>query len=132
WRDWLIPEFNTQPRLLKPIFFYWLIAGTGYMGKALGLALATAFRLGPLLMGLLGVIGTYLLGRKLFGARAAFIAAVILMTTYFYHQSSRELVVDMTLTAFLLWAWYFCCVALDRIAIRNPRGKISPDAGSAH
>lgn len=121
WNTWLVPEFNTKPRLLKPIFFYWLIAATAVAGKAVGLALATAMRLGPLLMGLLGVIGTYLLGRKIFGARGGFMAAVMLMTTYYFHKISRELVVDMALTAWLLWAWYFCFIALDRIGRLRPR-----------
>jgi 4-amino-4-deoxy-L-arabinose transferase-like glycosyltransferase len=127
WNTWLVPEFNTKPRLLKPIFFYWLIAATTIAGKAVGLAAATAMRLGPLLMGLLGVIGTYLLGRKIFGPRGAFMAAVMLMTSYYFHKISRELVVDMALTAWLLWAWYFCFVALDRIARRRPRGILPPD-----
>lgn len=131
WKDWLVPEFNTRPRLLKPILFYWLIAGSAIVGKAAGLAMATAFRLGPLLMGLLGVIGTYLLGRRLIGARGAFMAAVILMTTYYYHQISRELVVDMTLTACLIWAWYFCAVALERIGRRHPRSKKPPEGEPA-
>ena len=37
WHDWVVPFFNAQPRLVKPIFFYWLIAATGKAGEALGL-----------------------------------------------------------------------------------------------
>ena len=119
-KTWLVPEFNTRPRLVKPIFFYWLIAATGAVGQKLGLDAVTSFRLGPLLMGLLTVCGTFLIGRKLFGVRCGFIAAVILMTAKFFHDISRDLVVDMTLTAFLLWAWVFALYALDRIRSSRP------------
>ena len=118
WQDWLVPFFNAQPRLVKPIFFYWLIAATGKAGESLGLGLVTGFRLGPLLMGLLAVIGTCLLGARLRSARMGFVAAAVLMTCAEVHKVARELVVDMTLTAFIVWAWVFCHVALERI--KNP------------
>lgn len=113
--SWMVPEFNTKPRLQKPILFYWLIAATGAIGQALGINVVLAMRFGPLLMGLLGVIGTFLLGRKLFGARCGFMAALVLMTAKFYHDISRELVVDMTLTAFCVWSWVFVVDALEKI-----------------
>jgi len=127
--DWVVPEFNARPRLLKPIGFYWLIAATGAAGQAVGLGLAAALRLGPLLMGWLAVVATLLLGRRLAGAWCGVIAAVVLMTTWFFHQCSRELVVDMTLTAFITWSWLFCHIALERIRTvreaksQEPRAK---------
>lgn len=113
--DWVIPYFNGKERLVKPIFFYWLIAALGAAGSKFGVPLDTAFRFGPMLMGLLTVSATFLLGRRLRSQRYAFVAAVMLMTTIEFHKLARELVVDMTLTAFLLWAWLFFHVALERI-----------------
>src|SRR5689334_14961194 len=49
--DWIIPMFNAQPRLVKPIFFYWELAALGKVGPLLGIPMATAFRFGPILMG---------------------------------------------------------------------------------
>src|ERR1051325_5947903 len=37
--DWVIPYFNGKERLVKPIFFYWLIAGLGAAGKSVGIPL---------------------------------------------------------------------------------------------
>lgn len=119
--DWIVPQFNGEPRLLKPILFYWLLAATGKIGTALGLTLATGMRLAPVLMGLLTVAATFLIARRLANgsARAGFVAAVVLMTSYEFHKIAREIVVDMTLTAFVSWAWYFALIATDRIAARG-------------
>ena len=116
--DWIVPKFNGEVRLVKPILFYWLIAATGKIGTAVGLALVTAMRLGPLCMGLMTVAAIFLLARKLFdqSARAAFVAVVVLMTCSEFHKLSREIVIEMTLTACLTWAWYFAWISLERIA----------------
>ena len=114
--DWIIPKFNHQPRILKPILFYWVIAAAGMIGEAAGLSLATAMRVGPLLAGLATVLAAFLLGRRLISPRGGFIAAFVLMTAQKFHGTARELVVDMTLCAFLLWAWLLCHIALEKIA----------------
>ncbi|MCY3021728.1 MAG: glycosyltransferase family 39 protein [Planctomycetota bacterium] len=121
-QDWLVPFFNAQPRLVKPPLLYWLIAVTGKAGQAAGLDLVTAFRVGPLLMGLLTLVGTFLLGVRLRSARFGLIAAGVLLTSGEFHKVSRELVVDMTLTAFIVWAWLFVHIALERIRTQ-PRAK---------
>jgi len=126
WQDWVVPFFNAQPRLVKPIFFYWLIAATGTAGEALGLGLVTGFRLGPLLMGLLAVTGTFLLGVRLRSARCGFLAAGVLMTCAEVHKVARELVVDMTLTAFIVWAWVFCHITLEQIQNSKCKMKAAP------
>ena len=114
--DWVVPKFNAQPRLVKPIFFYWLLAGMGAIGNALGAPMATAFRFGPVLMGLLVMLGTFLLGTRLRGERFGFVSAAVLMTTFEFHKLSRELVCDMSLTAWLLWASLFFHIASQRLA----------------
>jgi 4-amino-4-deoxy-L-arabinose transferase-like glycosyltransferase len=113
--DWVVPKFNAQPRLVKPIFFYWVLAAVGAVGQALGAPLDTAFRFGPLLMGLLAILGTFVLGARLRGERLGFVAAGILMTSFEFHKLSRELVCDMSLATFLLWSWVFFHIAIRRI-----------------
>ncbi len=116
--DWIVPKFNGEVRLVKPILFYWVIAATGKIGTMLSLGLVTAMRLGPLFMGMLAVAATFLIARKLTNgsALAGFVAAVVLMTCNEFHKLSRELVIEMTITALFTWAWYFALVSLDRIA----------------
>jgi 4-amino-4-deoxy-L-arabinose transferase-like glycosyltransferase len=113
--NWIVPVFNAQPRIAKPILFYWIIAGTGAAGQAAGLSLVTAMRLGPLLVGLLAVVATFVLGRRIAGAWCGFLAAMILTTTRFFHECSRQLVTDLTLAACVVWAWLFAHIALDAL-----------------
>ena len=120
--DLIVPIFNDHPHLEKPVLFHWLLVVSGSVAQFLGIPLDTAgFRFAPLFMGWLAVAGIYLLGRRLLNQRGAVVAAVILMTSYQFHNVARELVIDMTLTAFLLWSWLFFHVALERI--QNSRGK---------
>jgi 4-amino-4-deoxy-L-arabinose transferase-like glycosyltransferase len=113
--DMFVPVYNTDQHLEKPAFFHWLLVIAGTVANRVGLRLDLAFRFVPLLMGWAAVIGTYLFGRMLFNGRAGFLSAIILMTSYQFHNTARELVVDMTLTAFLLWSWVLFYVALKRI-----------------
>jgi len=114
--DPIVPFFNGHPHLEKPALFYWLLVVSGTVAQFIGVSLDTAgFRLAPLFMGWLAVLGIYLLGRRLLNPRGACVAAVILMTSYQFHDVARELVIDMTLTAFLLWSWLFFHIALGRL-----------------
>lgn len=125
--SWIVPEFNGEARLAKPIFFYWLISLTAKAGAVLGLELSLGMRVGSLLMGLFGVLGTYTLGKRLISVRAGLIAAGILMTTKLHHELSRMLITDMTLSAFLTWAWVFALLGLDRL--REKRSAVLPLVG---
>lgn len=119
--DLIVPIFNNHPHLEKPVLFHWLLIVSGTVAQFLGISLDTAgFRFEPLFMGWLAVIGICLLGRRLLNQRGAVVAAVILMTTYQFHNTARELVIDMTLTAFLLWSWLFFHVACARLERAGP------------
>ena len=113
--DPFVPIFNTDKHLEKPVLFHWLLVGAGALSRAVGIPIQTGFRLVPLCMGFLAVAGLYLLGRRLLNERGALVAALILMTSYHFHNVARELVVDMTLTAWLLWSWLFVHIALGRL-----------------
>lgn len=101
--DVLIPVFNGEVRLQKPILYYWLSVGTAWLGTMAGLPLDTALRVEPLLMGLATVLGTCFLALNFLGRRTAIVSACVLMTAYMFHDLSRELVSDMTLAAFVVW-----------------------------
>jgi 4-amino-4-deoxy-L-arabinose transferase-like glycosyltransferase len=115
WHEWMVPVYNTRPRLLKPVLFYWIIAGTGAIGEWTGLGMEAGFRLGPLLMGLFATIGVFFLGRRFYGARGGFIAGVVLATNQYFHDISRLLVVDMTLTGFVVLSCLCCHIAVRRL-----------------
>lgn len=122
--DYIIPYFNARPRLEKPVLFHWMLTISGHISTALGISLETmGFRFVPLLMGWVTVIALYLLTRRLLNARTAFIAAIVLMTSYDFHETSRELVVDMALTACIMLSWLFFHVACGRLE-RNEKAAL--------
>lgn len=121
--DYLVPKFNGHPRLEKPIFFYWLLTCAAKLGMALGLGLGAAMRLGPLFMGLLAVLATFLLARRLSASSwTGLLAALILMSCNEFHKVSREIVIDMALSAFLIWTWY--CFIEFTLEARRFRGVL--------
>lgn len=101
--EWHTPYLYGEPQFEKPIMIYWLIEASY---KFLGVN-ETAARLPSAVMGLLGVIGMYLLGRLLFGAKAGFLSALILATNVEYVILSRACITDMTLTVFMLFGIFF-------------------------
>ena len=117
--DWLVPQFNGAPRLVKPILVYWLMAGAAKLTMPLGVDMATAFRLPSLLFGLLTVLSVYGLGRRLWTPRVGLLAGLILTTTYYFHETSREIVIDPLLTGLLTWSW-FCFVVAVQSVQRDP------------
>ena len=114
--DTVIPMFNGRPRLEKPVLFHWLLIGAGTVSTWLGISLdSMGFRFVPLCAGWASVVGLFLLGRRLLNERGAFVACLVLTTCYHFHNTARELVVDMTLAAFLLWSWLFFYEAMMRL-----------------
>ncbi len=97
--DFITPTQNHLKFFDKPPLLYWLIAGSyaifGYH--------EWAARLIPALCGLAGVLLCYGLGRRMFGARAGIIAAMVLGTTLMWMITARIVMTDM-LVSFLIFA----------------------------
>ncbi|MCZ7648663.1 MAG: glycosyltransferase family 39 protein [Planctomycetota bacterium] len=127
--DWIVPKFNGEQRLKKPVLIYWTLALFGIAGRALGFELATAFRAMPVFFGLLGVLFTYGLGRRLYGSRTGLLAGLALCSTYFYESIVREILIDPMLTAFLAGAWYCFVVALQKLEAGEDRAAGWPLLG---
>lgn len=117
--DWMVPKFNGEPRLVKPVLIYWLMAASAKLTMPLGLDMVTAFRLPALLFGLLSVLSMYGLGRRLWNERAGIFAGLMLATTYYFHETAREIVIDPILTGALAWSWYCFAIVLQRL-MREP------------
>jgi len=98
--DWIHPTFNAQPRYDKPILIYWLmliateLGGDNPFGARLVSAVAGA--------------GTCLvvwgLGRRMLGARAGRLAALILATAPIMVVESKLSTTDATLTLWIVGA----------------------------
>lgn len=126
--DYVTPRLNGVKYFEKPPLFYWAQAA---MIRLFGLQ-EWAMRLGCLLFGILGCVGTYLFGRRFYGQKAALAACLILSLSPLYYALSRLIILDMAVTTFVtlslfsflltihtppgrerrLWAWaFYACSA---------------------
>lgn len=112
--DLFVPLFNGEARLQKPILYYWLSAGLAWVVMHAGLTVETALRLEPMWMGLLTAWGAYFLASRLVDRFAALVSTLVLITTNLFHNLSRELLTDMTLTACLTWFAVFLLAGISR------------------
>lgn len=106
--DWLVPMLNDQPYLAKPPMVYWcqltIAKIRGGAPNELDLRLTVA------LAGLIGVLATYLVTRRLlhdendpaFAPTAAFWASLMLATGILYVRSSRIGELDILLVPFVV------------------------------
>lgn len=93
----LVPVENTRPRLVKTPLGYWCIAAASLVG---GEVTGYTARLPSALAGVLTVLVTLAIGRKLLPSRAALFGAVMLATSYGFHRWFRNARPEALLT---LW-----------------------------
>lgn len=106
--DFLTPRVNGVTYTEKPPLLFWLMA---LCGLPFGEVNEWAARLPSMFCGLYVVVLTHALGRRLFGPRAAELAALLLMTSVGFWLQARKGQIDMLLAAALLttlyafWRW---------------------------
>ena len=84
--DWLVPRIGDEVHMEKSPLFIWAIAALSLAGRRVTELTAV---LPAALSGIGGVGMTYVLGRRMFGWRAGFLAALILATTWGYYWHAR-------------------------------------------
>lgn len=107
--DYLSPHINDHPYMEKPPLLFWaqVICAIPF-----GDVTELAARLPSVVAGILTVLMTYLLVRRLYDPRTAFWAALMLMTTHRFWWQARFGQIDMLLTACMtavmlfFWMWY--------------------------
>jgi 4-amino-4-deoxy-L-arabinose transferase-like glycosyltransferase len=100
--DWITPHIFGEPQFEKPIFYYWLAAGSfkifginEFAGRTPSAFFATVL-----------VLMTYAFGARVFNPRAGFLAALILATGVEFTIMARLMLTDIALAAFLAGALY--------------------------
>ena len=101
--DWITPTFNGENFYDKPILHNWLVS----LSFLIFGFTEFAARLPSAILGLGGVIITYLLGRKMFGPVVGLLSGVILATNVEYTLLSRIVVHDISLCFFMTLALFF-------------------------
>ena len=112
--DWLTPRLNYLHFFDKPPLLYWNIAASY---AAFGVN-EWAARLVPALWALLGIGAAYALGRRMFGARAGFLSATILLTSLMWTIMARVVLTDMVVSSLV-----FCALALWWLAMAASRPR---------
>ncbi len=101
--DWLTPRLNYIKHFDKPPVTYWLI---GSSFKLFGQN-EFAGHLPLVILGLLGILITYRLGKILFNPQVGFLSSLILSTCLGYPALARVLSTDIVLTFFVLCIYLF-------------------------
>ena len=112
--DWLTPRLNFVNFFDKPPLLYWNIAAN----YAIFGVSEWAARLVPALWALLGIFAAYALGRRMFGPRAGFLSAIILLTSLMWTVMARVVLTDMLVSSLV-----FCALALWWLAITESATK---------
>ncbi len=102
--DYFFPTINGAPRITKPLLPYWMMLASCKIGGINELSV----RIPSVLMGLISLILSSLLARKLFDRPAALLAPVILMTSFGFLTYSRLAQCDVFQMTWILAAvtWY--------------------------
>ena len=91
--DFIVPYFNGEPRLKKPVLLYWLEIGAFLL---LGFT-ETAARLPSALAALGTLIWLFFFARKRAGPQIAFMAVLVLGTTPLFFALARTNTIDMVM-----------------------------------
>lgn len=94
--DWVVPVFNAELRVHKPVLLYWFIM-TGY---AMFGDNEWGARFWSAVLGTGTVLMTYWIGRRLFNPTAAVWSGVVLATSLLFGVSARAATPDSTLVFF--------------------------------
>ncbi len=100
--DWITPYYQGSFRFQKPILFYWLVS-LSYLVFGIN---NIGVRFPSAVFGILTVIFTFNIGRRLFDRKTGFLAAGILATTAIFFMYARYASPDMVLTFFVTYSIY--------------------------
>ena len=108
--DIFIMHFNGSIFTDHPPAGFWLIRFSQLLfgTNAFGSMAISAF------FGLLGVIGVYLLGKKLFTKTVGFVAAIALLSAPWFLFRARSANLDVFLTTFFIYTIYFAVLANEQ------------------
>lgn len=95
---WLLPLRNNELPS-KPPMFHWIASAVSLLA---GTVNAFTVRFPSALLGLAGVILTYLFGKKIKGQAVGFVAALVLGTCFRYAKLSTQARVDITTAFFVM------------------------------
>ncbi len=113
--DWITPYYQGRFRFQKPILFYWLVS-LSYLTFGIN---NFAVRFPSAVAGVLTVIFTFNIGRRLFDRKTGFLAAGILATSALFFMYARYASPDMVLTFLIVLSLYLFLKASKGTEAKN-------------
>jgi 4-amino-4-deoxy-L-arabinose transferase-like glycosyltransferase len=101
--QWLVAQLRDQPYLNKPQLFFWTVA---VVSMPFGRVSEATAAIPPVIASLVGVIGVIAIGHLLWGWWTGVVAGLVLVTTPFHFEMSHQVLPDLMLSAWLVWALY--------------------------
>jgi 4-amino-4-deoxy-L-arabinose transferase-like glycosyltransferase len=115
--DWLTPHYNYEPRLQKPVLYYWLTSATYLVFGPTEFAA----RLWAAMAGLGLVLVTAACGRRWYDESTGLLAGAIVATNFGYFSIGRMALPDLPLTFCITLAIWAALVSTLEFHLRAPR-----------
>ena len=96
--------------LNKPPLYFWLVA---VFALPFGAVTDATAPIASVLSALMGLLGVFAIGRRLWDDDTGLAATAALATSPFYFFMAHQVLTDMMLTAWMTWALYFYLASLD-------------------
>jgi 4-amino-4-deoxy-L-arabinose transferase-like glycosyltransferase len=101
---WILPRVRDEVYLNKPPLYFWTVA---FFSLPFGAVSDATAPIASVLSALLGLLGVFAIGRRLWDDDTGLAAALVLATSPFYFFMAHQVLTDMMLTAWMTWALYF-------------------------
>jgi len=101
---WVVAQVRGEPYLNKPQLFFWTVA---VVSAPLGRVSELSAAIPAVLASVASVAGVVAIGRLLWGWPAGLLAGLILLTTPLRFEMSHQVLPDVMLDAWLVWALYW-------------------------
>ncbi len=101
---WILPRVRDEVYLNKPPLYFWTVA---FFSLPFGAVSDATAPIASVLSALLGLLGVFAIGRRLWDDDTGLAAALMLATSPSYFFMAHQALTDMMLTAWMTWALYF-------------------------
>ena len=100
---WMVPELRGRPYLTKPQLYFWSIAAVSLpAGRVTELTAVIP----SIVAAVVGVAGVTAVGRLLWGWPTGLLAGLLLTATFYYFEMGHQVLPDIMLNAWMVWALY--------------------------
>lgn len=109
--DWFLLRYIDNIYIEKPPHFFWLINFSYWLSGGVNI---WASRIPSIFATLLSLIGIFLIGKRIFGNKIAFLATLIYLLNFRTIFQLRRIQVDAILVSIVIWGIYFLIRGIEK------------------